>query len=458
MTQTFNALISGCSDMARRPSSEMFTIGAGAGFAGDRIEPAVLMAQSGEVDAIALECLAERTLVNALRMRESNSETGHDPRLARRLRPLLPHAARGCRVISNLGAANPAAAGHTTARLARDLGIPSLRIASVIGDDVRDRVDEVKWTQPIDDGTWVGAHVYLGLEPIVSALDEGADVVITGRVADSSLVAAAPVQALGLTGDAVAAALTVGHLLECSGQISGGNLTEPGVPDLSVEELARIGYPVADISQDGSATIRLLDGHPGRLNVAACTLQLLYEVHDPRSYITPDAVLDFTSIRFEQVGHNRVRLSGVQGSPRPDRLKVIGFLARRGQIADIEIAYAGTGALARARLAADVLRLRLQRELGIHDFVIDLVGVNSVLGAGSMPLHCEPPELRVHVSARCEDAEMAQAVEDEIYALTISGPAGGGSVRSERRGRVESLAGFLPRASVSATIEWASAA
>jgi hypothetical protein len=432
-----------------------FTIGAGAGFAGDRIEPAVQMAESGEVDAIALECLAERTLVNALRVRETSSDRGYDPRLARRFRPLLPFVARGCRVITNLGAANPAAAGRATRKLAQELGLSKLRIASVIGDDVMAQVDEVDWTQSTEGGEWIGAHAYLGLEPMIAALEEGADIVITGRVADSSLVAAAPVQALGLEGQAVAAAMTVGHLLECSGQITGGNFTEPGTADLSAEEYARIGYPVADIAKDGSATIRLLEGHPGRLNVMSCTLQLLYEVHDPRAYVTPDTVLDLTGVRFAQDGHNRVRMSGVRGEPRPERLKVIGFLTGRGLIADIEIAYAGTGALSRARLAADILRLRLPRELGQSDFVIDLVGVDSVLGAGSLPLQGEPPELRVHVSVRCADAEIAQAVEDEVYALSISGPAGGGSVRSERRGRVDSITGFLPRNRVATHLEWA---
>jgi hypothetical protein len=444
--------------MVRKSMQKRFTIGAGAGFAGDRIEPAVRMARSGEVDAVALECLAERTLVNALRMREADADAGFDPRLERRLRPLLPFAVRGCAVVTNLGAANPKAAGLATARLARELGLSSLRIASVIGDDVRERVGEVQWSEPPEGGQWIGAHVYLGLDPIVAALDQGADIVITGRVADSSLVAAPAVHALGLEGDALAAALTVGHLLECSGQLTGGNLSEPGVADMSAEEFARIGYPIADVDADGSVTIRLLHGDAGRLDAISCTLQLLYEVHDPRAYITPDAVLDFTGVSFEEIGRNRVRLSGTRGRARPERLKVIGFLARRGLIADIEIAYAGTGALARARLAADILRLRLERELGISDYLVDLVGVDSMLGAGSRPLECEPPELRVHVSARCEDAELAQAVEDEVYTLTISGPAGGGSVRSERRGRVESISGFIARERVGPRVEWAGAA
>jgi hypothetical protein len=224
---------------------------------------------------------------------------------------------------------------------------------------------------------------------------------------------------------------------------------------MPAEDLAGIGYPLADIGRDGSVTLRLLGGDPGRVNRVGCTLQLLYEVHDPSAYVTPDTVLDFTGIRLRELGANRVALSGARGGPAPSMLKVIGFLARRGVIADVEIAYSGTGATARARLAADVLRVRLAREVGIADFVVDLVGVDSVLGGASLPLRCEPPELRVHVSARCEDAELAQAVEDEVYALTISGPAGGGSLRSERRNRIESITGFLPRTSVAPRIEWA---
>ena len=432
-----------------------FSIGAGAGFAGDRIEPAVQMARSGEVDAIALECLAERTLVTAIRAREANPNAGYDSRLRRRFTPLLPHVGAHCRVVTNLGAANPLGAADATARLARELGRQDLRVAAVIGDDIKDREHEVEWTQTCDDGQWIGAHVYLGLDPMIEALEEGADVVITGRVADSSLVAAAPVQALGLRGPSLASALTIGHLLECSGQLTGGNLTEPGIDDLAGDALSYIGYPIADIDAEGASTIRLLSHQAGRLSVVSCTLQLLYEVHDPGAYITPDAVLDFTDIAFEQIAENRVALTGVRASAPPERLKVIGFLARHGLIADVEIAYSGTGALGRARLAADVLRARLPRELGVEDLIIDLVGVNSVLGAGALPLRCEPPELRVHVSVRCEDGELAQAVEDEVYALTISGPAGGGSVRSERRGRVESITGFMSRNQVRPRVEWA---
>jgi acyclic terpene utilization AtuA family protein len=442
--------------MAEPPHRSRFTVGAGAGFAGDRIDPAVRMAKSGVVDTIALECLAERTLINALRARQAAPDSGYDPRLARRLRPLFEAIAGDCRIVTNLGAANPAAAGRAARRLARDVGRGALRIASVIGDDVSDRVAEVDWTQSVEGGEWIGAHAYLGLEPIADALAQRADVVITGRVADSSLLAAAPVQQLGLRDDdAVAGALAAGHLLECAGQLTGGNLQEPGSDDLEAPDLAALGYPLADIERDGSATIRLLDGEPGRLDEIGCTLQLLYEVHDPRAYATPDAVLDFSGLRFDTLGRNRIRMSGARAKGRPERLKVIGFLARRGITADVEIAYAGTGALARARCAADVLRLRLADAIDAPDLVIDLVGVDSVLGAASKPLACDPPEVRVHVSARCDDAETAQMVEDEVYALTLSGPAGGCSIRSERRPRIESITGFIARGRVATRIEWA---
>ena len=432
-----------------------FVIGAGAGFAGDRIEPAVNMARSGAVDAIALECLAERTLIAALRARQASAGGGYDARLRRRLKPLLAVTGRRCRVLTNLGAANPLAAARAARALAIEIGKPDLRIAAVIGDDVGDRVGDIDWTEPTAGGEWIGAHVYIGIEPMVAALAQGADVVITGRVADSSLFAAAPVEAMDLDEKALAGALTLGHLLECSGQLSGGNLNEPNQPDLTAAEYARIGYPIGELARDGSAIIRLLDGDPGRLNPIGCALQLLYEVHDPRAYITPDAVLDFSGVEFEPLGPNRVRMSGARARAKPERLKVIGFLARSGLVADIEIAFAGSGALNRARSSAEILRLRLGGQFGAGDLRIDLVGVDSVLGAGSRPLLADPPELRVHVSARCDDSGVAQMVEDEVYTLTISGPAGGGSVRSERRPRIETITGFIARERVPTHIEWA---
>ena len=176
-------------------------------------------------------------------------------------------------------------------------------------------------------------------------------------------------------------------------------------------------------------------------------------MHDPSRYATPDLILDFTGIRFEQLGKNRVRMSGARSLGPPPTLKVAGFLELPGFIADCEIGFAGTGALARAQRAAEALRMRLS-DWRDEDIAIDLVGINAILRAGSLPSLSAPAELRVHVSARCSDLEAAQIIEDEIYALTLSGPAGGCSVRSERRPRIEVLDGFIAPELVKPEIEW----
>lgn len=431
-------------------------VGAGAGFAGDRIDPAVALAASGKVDAVALECLAERTLVPAIKARADNPDAGHDPRLRRRLTPLLPAAARtGCRIVSNLGAANPQAAGAAIARLARELGLPGRRVAAVVGDDVMHLREQVQWVRPVQ-GRLIGAHAYLGSAPMAEALEEGAHVVVTGRVADSALFAA-PARARLQAGEAaLAGAVTVGHLLECGGQLTGGNYEPAGGvrsgQGLSAADYAALGYPLAEVYADGTADITVLDGAPAILDAVTCTLQLLYEVHDPSRYATPDLVLDFTGIRFEQLGPNRVRMSGARSLGPPPTLKVAGFLELPGFIADCEIGFAGTGAGARARRAADTLRQRLS-VWAPQDIAIDLVGIDSVLRAGTRGAG-QPAEMRVHVSARCTDADMAQVVEDEIYAITLSGPAGGCSVRSERRNRIEVLDGFIAPGLVRPELVW----
>jgi hypothetical protein len=428
-------------------------IGAGAGFAGDRIDPAVALAASGQVDTVALECLAERTLLPALKARAADAGSGYDPRLRRRLTPLLPAARQGgCRIVSNLGQANPLAAGAAIARLAGELDCKGMRVAAVTGDDVMHLRAHIDWQRPVD-GALVGAHAYLGAEPLAQALDEGADVVVAGRVADSALFAAPALRKLNPGAHARAGALAVGHLMECSGQLSGGNFSPVGGAMLSAEGYAHLGFPFAHVLADGSAEIRLLDAAHGILTPETCTLQLLYEVHDPARYITPDVVLDFTSVRFEQVGHNRVRMSGAQGRGTPKTLKIAGFMELPGWIADCEIGFAGSGALDRARRAAETLRLRLH-DWADDDIAVDLVGVDSILRAGSAPTLAPPAEVRVHVSARCADLEAAQIVEDEVYAMTLSGPAGGCSVRSERRSRIEVIDGFIDAGRVKPQVEW----
>jgi hypothetical protein len=299
----------------------------------------------------------------------------------------------------------------------------------------------------------LGAHAYLGCAGIVEAIAHGADVVVTGRTADSALFSAEVVPILANHPDALAGATTVGHLLECSGQITGGNFDFIGGAGLSAADYADLGFPLATVNPDGSAEIFMLEGKPGIVDVLTCTLQLLYEVHDPSAYMTPDVIIDYTGIALEQVGPNRVRVDGAKARGRPERLKVSGFVDLPGFIADVEIGYAGAGALRRARVAADALRMRLADILD-EDIRIDLVGVNSILGDASSPPLSQPAEARVHVSARSADAAMAQIVEDEVYALTLSGPAGAGSVRSERRPRLDVVDGYIDRALVQTELVW----
>ncbi len=437
-------------------SAPAYTVAAGAGFAGDRIDPAVALAASGQVDAVVLECLAERTLVPALAARQANPEAGADPRLRRRLAPLLPVALpRRCRIISNLGAANPAAAGRAIAALAGKLGCRGARVAAIEGDDVMALGGHIAWEDPVQ-GVLLGAHAYLGAEALHDAVAGGADVVVTGRVADSGLFAAALLPSLDGSDAALAGALTVGHLLECTGQLTGGNFQPPDGPGLPASDLARLAYPLARVMRDGSAELTILDGEPGIVDAMTCTLQLLYEVHDPAAYITPDAIVDFSGVRFEEVGRNRVRMTGARHAGRPTHLKVAGFVEARGVIADVEIGFAGTGAQERAQRAADTLCLRLG-DWRAEDIRVDLVGVNTMLGGASIPLVGSLPEVRVHVSARCADNEEAQVVEDEVYALTLSGPSAGGGVRSERRRRIEVVSGLIPRELVATRTIWTEA-
>jgi Acyclic terpene utilisation family protein AtuA len=428
-------------------------IGCGAGFAGDRIDPAVQIAASGKAHAIALECLAERTLVPGLRARKADPNAGHDPRLERRLKPLLPVARKNhCRIISNLGAANPASAARKIAKLAAATGCSGMRVAAVLGDDVMALRDKIAWERPIK-GVLLGAHAYLGADAIVPAIAEGADVIVTGRAADSALFSADVIPILDGHPDALAGATAIGHLLECSGQITGGNFEAADGGSLTAEQFARIGYPMATVFADGSAEIYLPDGAPGRIDELTCTLQLLYEVHDPSAYITPDVIIDMTGIRFEQIGTNRVRVTGARAKGRPTHLKVSGFVDEPGFIADVEVGFAGTGALNRGRIAAEILQHRLA-DFPKDDIRIDLVGVNSIIGAASLPAPNALPEVRVHISARCTDAEMAQMIEDEVYTLTISGPAGGGSVRSERRPSMAVVDGYIDRTLVETSLSW----
>ncbi|MCI2417046.1 DUF1446 domain-containing protein [Saccharopolyspora sp. K220] len=419
-------------------------IGSGAGFAGDRIEPAVDLAARAGLDDLVLECLAERTIALGQQRRLRDPALGYDPRLRARFERLLPVATEhGVRLVTNMGAANPLAAGAVTRDLLVELGLRG-KIAVVTGDDVLDRLD--LRLPALEDGIAlaehgevVSANAYLGADALLPALDTGANVVLSGRVADPSLFVAPLAHRFGWELDdwpRVAAGTLVGHVLECAGQVTGGYFADPGVQD--VPNLAELGFPFADVEPDGAAVVGKLAGSGGVVSTATVREQLLYEVTDPTGYRTPDVVLDFRAVQAERVGDDRVRISGAAGRARPAELKVsVGY--RAGYRAECGISYAGPNAARRARLAADVVTTRL-RGTGLR-IRADVLGA---LGDSGEPTD----ECRLRVAAMAPDPESADVVCHEVEALYTNGPAGGGGVRTDVREVIGIVSAFLPRADV----------
>ncbi len=439
-------------------------IGSGAGYSGDRIEPAVELAAKGELDYLVFECLAERTIALAQQARLSDPEAGYDPLLRERMERVLPFVAgagRRLRIITNMGAANPLAAAREVRRIAAELGLHRLRIAAVTGDDVLEAL-RAEPSRLLDNGLrveqlgdrLVSANAYLGAEGIVQALAADADVVITGRVADPSLFLAPQCFEFGWAADdwqRLGRGTLVGHLLECAGQITGGYFADPGVKE--VPDLAHLGFPLAEVDADGHATITKVAGSGGRVDAATCTEQLLYEVHDPAAYLTPDVTADFQAVSFVEEGTDRVGVQGAGGRQRPQALKVsVGYLD--GWIGEGQMSYGGPGALARARLAREIVLQRLQI-IGVkaEEVRAELMGVDALYGeALSARGQGEPWEVRLRVAARCVERADALRVGNEVETLYTNGPSGGGGASKSVRQVVAVASLLLPRENLSATV------
>lgn len=445
---------------------ETVRIGSGAGFADDRIEPAAELADRGRLDYLVFECLAERTVALAQLAKLRDPDAGYNEWLADRMAAVLPACVRhGTTIITNMGAAHPLAAARTVARLARDLGIRGLKVAAVTGDDVLALVEgrdlplqHREDTLASLGATVVSANAYLGCEPIVAALREGADVVITGRVADPSLFLAPLVHEFGWSSPGMSTVdwhrlgkgTAAGHLLECAGQVTGGYFADPGVND--VPDLARLGFPIAEVAGDGSCTITKLPGSGGRVTVRTVTEQLLYEVHDPAAYQTPDVVADFSGARLEQTGPDEVALSGITGRERPRTLKVsVGY--RDGFVGEGEISYTGPNASARARLALDVVAERLRLTgLPATGTRFELLGIDSVHRGAGPARPVEPVEVRARVAGRTDTLARARRIGHEVSSLWLNGPAGGGGVRRTAHEIIGIVSTFLPREDIAAEI------
>ncbi|WP_443114440.1 acyclic terpene utilization AtuA family protein [Herbaspirillum seropedicae] len=432
-------------------------IGAGAGYSGDRIEPAAELAERGELDYLIFECLAERTIAIGQQARLADPAKGYDPLLAERMHAVLKSCAdQGVRIITNMGAANPAAAAQRVREIARTLGLAHLKVAAVTGDDVLQAVQEGDFRiedngQPVSSlgQRLISANAYLGVAPILEALQAGADVIITGRVADPALVLAPLVHEFGWAADdwdKLGQGTLVGHLLECAGQITGGYFADPGKKD--VAGLARLGFPIGEVSADGSAVITKVPGSGGQVTAQTCKEQLLYEIHDPSAYYTPDVVADFSQVQITEIGPDRVAVSGGRGRPRPATLKTtLGY--RDSFIGEGQISYAGPGAQARAQLAAEIVRERLALTgVQTEELRLDLIGMNAIASPQMAAGAPEPYEVRLRVSGRTASMQQAVRIGNEVETLYTNGPAGGGGATKSAREVIAVLSLLLPRSLV----------
>ena len=412
-------------------SKNKVRIGVGAGFSGDRLEPAVILTKQGNLDYLILECLAERTIGLAQKRKAANPDKGYDPLLERRMELLLPLLKKHqVRLITNMGAANPLAGGKKIIEISKKLGL-KIKVAIVLGDDVLDLLtgEEIAMEtgKPLSSlGHIISANTYIGAEAILPALETGADVIITGRVADPSLLVAPLVHEFGWSldnTDIIGKATVMGHLMECAGQITGGYFADgvyKKVPDMSA-----LGHPFIDVLVDGSATISKVKNTGGVINLATAKEQLLYEVVNPNAYLTPDVTADFTQVYLQQEGPDCISVKGGGGTRKPDTLKVsVGYQA--GFIGEGEISYAGAFALERAQLAGEIIKERIKD--CFENLRIDYIGSTSV-HTYALAKNYNAYEIRLRIAGKANTAEKAALIGEEVEALYTNGPAGGGGVR-----------------------------
>ena len=439
-------------------------IGAGSAWWGDRIEPARWNAERGNLDYLCFETMAEATVSAAqVRRLRDPSFPGYDTYLDARMEAVLPGClANRTRIITNQGWINPTGAAERIAEHLRKLGATGLRVAAIEGSVVTERIDELAFEvsetgQPVSDlvGQLISAEVYLGAGPIIEALHAGADVVVTGRVADPSIFLAPMAFEHGWSLDDTALiglGTGVGHLMECGAQVTGGYFADPGFKD--VPEPWNLAFPIAEVGRDGTTVLTKIAATGGCVDLRTVKEQLLYEVHDPANYLTPDVVVDFTTTQLEQIGPDRVRVSGIGGKAKTSTLKA-SIAVAEGFVGEDMFFYAGPGALRRAELAREVLLHRFEVVgLQAEEVRIDFLGVNAIHGPVSQSSG-DPYEVGVRVAARCATRAEADKVGREVDGMAVSGVGMTGK-RVPFQDRVREIVGvwstLVDRNSVPATI------
>lgn len=443
-------------------------IGSGAGYGGDRLEPALEIMENGDVDYIIFECLAERTIAIAQEQKLKNPEKGYNGLLEYRMDKVLPLCARNkIKVITNMGAANPLAAVKVVKEMANSKGLQGLKIAAVLGDDISEYITDYMDYDVLEldtklsslEGKIVSANVYLGIDGIVEALKNGADIVITGRCADPSLVLAPLVYEFGWESnnyDLIGKGIMIGHLLECGGQVTGGYFADPSYKD--VPDLWNLGFPIAEVMENGDVVITKVEGSGGIITTGTCKEQLLYEIHDPSSYITPDGIADYTRVTMEEIKKNNILVRGAKGRKKPNTLKVsIGY--RDSYIGEGEISYGGSGAYERAKLAGEIIKKRLDIIGCKYDELrIDYIGVNSLykdnISDNMFSDKTLSKEVRLRVAGRTSSKEEAQKIAREVEALYTNGPAAGGGAINAVKEVIAIASIFVPREDINIDVTY----
>jgi hypothetical protein len=428
-------------------------IGAGSGYAGDRIEPAIELLEKGDIDYLVFETLAERTIARENLEKLKDRNKGYNPLLEERMTKALPIAKeKGIKIITNMGAANPEAAGELVARITQKLKLRDFKIAIILGDNVIQTIKGMD-SNLLETGELLSsieermesANAYLGADIIAKALALDPDVVITGRVGDPSLFLAPMIHSLNWNYenyDLIGQGSVIGHLMECAGQITGGYFADPGYKD--VPNLERLGFPICEVYEDGTAFITKVEGSGGMITTATCKEQMLYEIHDPAEYITPDCVVDFTNVCFTEVAKDRIQVTGGLARPRTSTYKVsIGY--RNGFIGEGQMSYGGLGALSRAKLAGEIVQKRLAlRDVQLNDIQIDFIGVQSLHQNASFDVQ-EPYEVRLRVAGITDDFENASRIGQEVETLLTNGPYGGAGDFKSVREIIAVLSILIPR-------------
>jgi hypothetical protein len=437
-------------------------IGAGAGYAGDRIEPAIEIMEKGNLDYIIFECLAERTIAIGQLQKINNPNKGYNELLEYRMKKILPvWAGKKVKVITNMGSANPLAAAKVVKKLAEDMGIKGLKIAAVLGDDIINNIEKYMDNEVLETGNKletiksqiISANAYIGVKGIIEALENKADIIITGRVADPSLTLAPLMFEFGWEKEnfeALGKGTLAGHLLECGGQVTGGYFADPGYKD--VPDLWNLGFPIAEITENGEIVVTKLEEVGGMVTTATCKEQMIYEIHDPSQYYTPDVIADFSNVTMEQIGKDKVLVKGAAGKAKTGLFKVsVGY--KDCYIGEGEISYGGSGAYERAKLAGEVIEKRLKLVgVPVEELRIDFIGVNSLykdsisnsLNQGRVDFK----EVRLRIAARTLNKEDAKIIGNEVEALYTNGPTGGGGAAKNIKEIVSIASIFVPETDI----------